>query len=50
MILAPVAVEKNIKNAAEGNIIKGDLYEQKGGNLNECYRYRCCNAYKYSRE
>ena len=38
MILALAAVEKNIKNAAEGNIIKWDLYEQKRGNLNKRYR------------
>ena len=37
MILALVAAAKNIKNAAVDNFIKGELYERKGGNLNERY-------------
>jgi len=37
MNLVLVAVVRNIKNAVESEFTKGDLYQQKRGNLNQHY-------------
>ncbi len=36
---ALVVVVKSINIAVEGEFTKGDLYQQKGGNLNQRYSY-----------
>ncbi len=39
MISVLAGVERNIKNAVKSEFTKGDLYQQKGGNLNQRYSF-----------